>query len=105
LFDPPYHSFVSVPLPRVGVATPTKQHLLIGVAGARSRVRLLGITDVGQESHLARAFDRDRDLVLVLAARPRVAAPPNLAALGDETAELRDVLVVNCCDLFSAEET
>src|SRR5712691_11538164 len=77
---------------------------LLGVARARVRLRLLGITDVGQKRHLTRAFDRDRDLVLVFPAGPRVAAALNLAPLGDETAELRDVLVINCRDLLLAEE-
>jgi hypothetical protein len=78
--------------------------LLFGVAGS-GRPWLLGITDVGQKSHLARAFDRGRDLALVLPAGAGVAAAPDLAALGDETAELHDVLVVNFYDLFSTEET
>lgn len=66
--------------------------------------RLPGITDVRQECHLTRAFDRDRDLRLVFPAGARVAAALNLAPLGDEAAELRDVLEINCRDLFPAEE-
>jgi hypothetical protein len=65
---------------------------LLAVARATSRLRLLGITDVGQKRHLTRAFDRDRDLVLVFSAGARVPAASDLAPLGDEAAELRDVL-------------
>jgi hypothetical protein len=68
------------------------------------RLRLPRITDVGQKRHLTRAFDRHRDLLLVFAASTRVAAALNLALLGDEAAELRDVLVIDCCNLFLAEE-
>src|SRR5439155_6018338 len=77
---------------------------LLGVARARLRLRLPGITDVGQKRHHTRAFDRDRDLLLVFPAGARVAAALNLAPLGDETAKLRDILVINCRDLFLAEE-
>src|SRR6266542_2900302 len=77
---------------------------LLGVARARSRLRLPGITDVGQKRHLTRPFDRDRHLALVFPAGARVAAALNLAPLGDETAELRDVLVIDCRDLPLAEE-
>src|SRR2546425_9664133 len=77
---------------------------LLGVARTRSRLRLLGITDIGQKRHLTRAFDRDRHLVLVFPAGTRVAAAPNPAPLGDETAKLRDVLVIDCRDLLLAEE-
>jgi hypothetical protein len=40
----------------------------------------------------------------VFPAGARVAAALNLGPLGDEAAELRDVLVINCRDPFLAEE-
>ena len=76
---------------------------LLGVA-TRSRLRLMGITDIGQKRHLARSFDRDRHLLLVFPTGARVATALNLAPLGDKAAELRDVLVISCRDLFPAEE-
>src|SRR5439155_24762195 len=76
---------------------------LLGVA-TRSRLRLMGITDIGQKRHLARSFDRDGHLLLVFPTGARVATALNLAPLGDKAAELRDVLVISCRDLFPAEE-
>src|SRR5207237_1037712 len=60
--------------------------------------------DVGKQCHLARAFDRDRDLTLMAAARARNPAGADLAALGDVPAQLIDVLVVDLVDLVLAEE-
>src|SRR5438094_3016690 len=60
--------------------------------------------DVGKQCHLARAFDRDRDLTLMAAARARNPAGADLAPLGDVPAQLVDVLVVDLVDLVLAEE-
>jgi hypothetical protein len=76
----------------------------LAVQRARSRLRLLGITDEGR-SGISRAwFDRDRDPLLVFPAGARVAAARNLAPLRDQAAEPRDVLEINCRDPFLAEE-
>ena len=55
-------------------------------ARAGSCWRLLRLTHVRQQGHLARPFDRDRDLRLVSPAGAGVAATANLAPVGDEAA-------------------
>ena len=59
--------------------------------------------DVGEQRHLARPLDRDRDLPLVAAARAGDAPRADLALLGDVAPELVDVLVVDLLDLLAAE--
>ena len=68
-------------------------------SGRSSRASL----DVGQQRELARALDRRGDLVLVAAAGAADPARADLAALGDEPAQRRDVLVVDLLDLVLAE--
>src|SRR6516225_10406624 len=63
-------------------------------------VRALG--DVRQQRKLARALDSARDLALMPAARSRDPARADLAALGDEPAQRRNVLVVDPVDLVPA---
>src|SRR5215210_4932109 len=60
------------------------------------------VADVRQERDLACALDRRGDLVLVPAAGARDAARADLAAVRDELAERRDVLVVDLVDLVAA---
>src|SRR5712691_2348346 len=59
---------------------------------------------VGEERHLARALDRDRNLTLMAPARARDAAVADLALLRDVAPELVDVLVVDLVDFVLAEE-
>src|SRR5215207_8003964 len=63
---------------------------------------LARVAHVRQEGDLAGALDGGRDLVLVPAARARDAARADLAAVRDELAERRDVLVVDVVDLVAA---
>src|SRR5918992_2957349 len=76
----------------------------VAVAIARTALvaRLAGVADVRQQRELARPLDRRGDLVLVPPARARDAARPDLAAVGDELAQGRDVLVVDELDLVAA---
>src|SRR5262249_44796552 len=60
------------------------------------------LVDVGQQRELARALDRAGDLDLVAAAGAGDAARADLALLGDELAQGRDVLVVDLLDLVAA---
>src|SRR3954447_5178504 len=61
-----------------------------------------GLGGVGQQGQLAGALDGGRDLVLVPAAGARDAARADLAALGHEAPQARDVLVVDELDLVLA---
>src|SRR3954451_2898079 len=53
---------------------------------------------VGQQRHLAGVLDRLGDLPLLLGADAGHPAGPDLAAVGDELAQQRGVLVVDCLD-------
>ncbi len=50
---------------------------------------------VGQQRHLPGVLDRDRDLTLLLRGEPGDPPGPDLAAIGDERPQYRDVLVVD----------
>src|SRR5512133_3739941 len=63
-------------------------------------VRDLG--DVRQQRELTRALDSARELALMAAARSRDPPRADLAALGDEPAQRRNVLVVDLVDLVAA---
>src|SRR4051794_29213760 len=67
--------------------------------------RLLSATGrgVGQQSELAGVLDRDRDVALVLHAVAGDPTRADLAAVGDELAEQRGVLVVDTGRLLLAE--
>src|SRR5439155_3139487 len=65
--------------------------------------RHLALPHVGQERHLAGALDGGRDLHLVAPAGAGDAARADLALLGDEAAQLIQVLVVDVLDLHPAE--
>src|SRR6476469_2159402 len=67
--------------------------------------RLLSATGrgVGQQSELAGVLDRDRDGALVLDAVAGHPTRADLAAVGDELAEQRGVLVVDAGRLLLAE--
>src|SRR5690242_18728073 len=58
---------------------------------------------VGQQGHLAAVLHGRRDVALVLGAVAADPAGPDLAAVGDELAEQRRVLVVDVGDLLLAE--
>src|SRR5712691_13217678 len=58
---------------------------------------------VGQEGHLARPLDRDRDLALVAPAGAGDPAGADLPLLGDVPPQLVVVLVVDLLDLLLAE--
>src|SRR5262249_27513041 len=60
------------------------------------------LVDVGKQRQLARALDRAGDLHLVASARAGDPARADLALLGDELAQVRDVLVVDLVDLVAA---
>src|SRR3954449_11925319 len=60
------------------------------------------VRDVGQECHLARPLDRERDLALVPAARAGDPARSDLPLLGDVPPQLVHVLVVDLFDLLAA---
>src|SRR5439155_3922176 len=64
----------------------------------------LPIGHVGEQRHLARALDRDRHLALVAPAGSRNASRTDLPALGDVTAQLVHILVVDLLHLVLAEE-
>jgi hypothetical protein len=72
--------------------------------GSRSRRRGVVWPNVGEERHLSRSFDCDRDLALVPAAGAGHPARANLPSLGGVAAELVDVLVVNVLNMFLAEK-
>src|SRR5262245_50551545 len=61
-----------------------------------------GLGGVRQQRQLAGALDGGRDLVLMTTAGARDAARADLAALGDEAAQARHVLVVDELDLVLA---
>src|SRR3954463_13140377 len=63
---------------------------------------LAGIADVGQQRDLSRPLDRLGELVLVATAGTADPAGADLAALGHEAAQGRDVLVVDLLDLVLA---
>src|SRR4051812_7557637 len=71
------------------------------VAVAAALVAAVG-ADVRQQGQLARTLDGRRDLVLVAAARARDAPGADLAAIRDELAQGRDVLVVDELNLVAA---
>ena len=66
------------------------------------KVILLG-RHVRQQGHRASTLDGVGELALMTRAAARDAAGNDLAALGDETAQTTDVLVVNEADLVRAE--
>src|SRR3954454_3143232 len=71
---------------------------------SESRITSMALVrDVGQECHLARPLDRERDLALVPAAHARDPARADLPLLGDVPPQLVDVLVVDPVDLLPAE--
>src|SRR6266536_6187976 len=75
---------------------------------ATSRVRLSFIASpgrgrVGQERHLAGVLDRLGELALLLRADPGDPPGTDLAAVGDELAQQRGVLVVDVVDLRRGE--
>src|SRR3954454_8348368 len=72
------------------------------VATAALVTRLARVADVREQRDLSRALDRGRDLVLVPAAGAGDAARADLAAVADELAEGRDVLVIDVVDLVAA---
>src|SRR5438270_459856 len=63
-----------------------------------------GRAGVGQQRHLAAVLHCDRDIALVLRAVARHPARTNLAAVGDELAQQRGVLVVDVGRLLFAED-
>jgi hypothetical protein len=69
----------------------------VGAAGA-----LAGLCDVWQERQLPRALDGTRGLALMATAGPGDAPRPDLPALGHESAQHRDVLVVDLFDFLAA---
>src|SRR3954452_6659460 len=62
-----------------------------------------GRARVGQQRHLARVLDRLRDLPLLLHRHAGHPAGTDLAAVGDELAQQRGVLVVDVADLRRLE--
>jgi DNA invertase Pin-like site-specific DNA recombinase len=62
-------------------------------------------TDIGEQRHLPRSFDRDRDEALVSATGAGHPARPDLSSLGEVAAKLGDVLVVNVAQVVLAEQT
>src|SRR4051812_494307 len=59
---------------------------------------------VGQQRHLTGVLDRGGDVALVLGAVPRHPAGADLAAVGDELAQQRRVLVVDVGEFLLAEQ-
>src|SRR3954469_11778739 len=59
---------------------------------------------VGQQRHLAGVLDRGGDVTLVLGAVARHPASADLAAVGDELAQQRGVLVVDVGEFLLAEQ-
>src|ERR1700760_4662865 len=77
--------------------------IAIAVAAFAPRAVLAAtLVDVRQQRKLASALDRSRDLHLVAQARARDPPRADLALLGDELAQRRDVLVVDLLDLVAA---
>src|SRR3954454_6597203 len=72
------------------------------VATAALVTRLARVADVREQRDLAGALDGGRDLVLVPAAGAGYTPRADLAAVADELAERRDVLVVDVLDLVAA---
>src|ERR1700704_2962427 len=77
--------------------------IAIAVAAFAPRAVLAAaLVDVRQQGQLASALDRARDLHLMAPARARDPPRADLALLGDELAQRRDVLVVDLLDLVTA---
>src|SRR5258708_37675298 len=82
-----------------------KSYLAVAVAGAALAARpVLAATlvHIRQQRELARALDGPRDLHLMAPARAGDPPRADLALLGDELAQRRDVLVVDLIDLVAA---
>src|SRR5215211_502112 len=80
-------------------ASPRLSTSLSRIACAIANREVLALAHVGQEGDLARPLHRERELLLMAARQPRDPARADLAAVGDEAPQGREVLVVDLLDV------
>src|ERR1039457_4948315 len=84
-----------------GTGLPVAIAIAIAPSAARA-VLAAALVYVGQQGQLASTLDRAGDLTLMAPARPGDPPRADLALLGDELAQRRDVLVVDLLNLVTA---